>query len=237
MPRAPKNVELVKGINRLSRSAAYHGKGKWKKGKTPVAKKDLTKPTTITKTLKADKNGNTTRQVPVNRIPRYYPTEDTPKPLPNHKKVRPAKLRSGIKPGSVLILLAGRFRGKRVVFLKQLESGLLLVTGPFKINGVPLRRVNQAYVLPTSTHIPLTGEINAKFNDAYFKRPASKEKTQEELLSALKEKPAIEASRVADQKSVDKLVLEAVKKVSYLKAYLNASFSLTKGQYPHELKF
>ena len=62
---------------------------------------------------------------------KYYPADDIvvkkgPTPVRNAPKVR-----ASITPGTVLILLAGRFRGKRVVCLKKLESGLLLVSGKF----------------------------------------------------------------------------------------------------------
>jgi len=34
---------------------------------------------------------------------------------------------------------------------------VLLVTGPFKVNGVPLRRINARYVIATSTTVDLKG--------------------------------------------------------------------------------
>lgn len=92
------------------------------------------------------------------------------------------KYRPSLKPGTVLIILAGRFRGKRVVYLKPLTNGVLLVTGPFKVNGVPLRRVNARYVIATSTSVDLAGVDVAKYDDAYFAREKDAKKTNEQKL-------------------------------------------------------
>jgi hypothetical protein len=54
---------------------------------------------------------------------------------------------------------------------------LLLVrrpAGPYKINGVPLRRLNQAYVIATSTQVDVSKVDVAKIDDAFFVRKAAK---------------------------------------------------------------
>jgi large subunit ribosomal protein L6e len=55
--------------------------------------------------------------------------------------------------------------------LKQIAD-TILVTGPFKINGVPLRRINPAYVVASSTKVDLSAASGLsldKFDETYFK--------------------------------------------------------------------
>ena len=62
-------------------------------------------------------------------------------------------------------------------------------SGPFKINGVPLRRVSQSYVIGTSTKVDISGVSLDKFDDKYFGKVAEKKnkKGEGEFFEAEKE--------------------------------------------------
>ncbi|OAL04164.1 hypothetical protein IQ06DRAFT_215736 [Phaeosphaeriaceae sp. SRC1lsM3a] len=175
---------------------------------------------------------------------KYYPAEDVAVPKKARKSVRPAKPRASLQPGTVVILLAGRFRGKRVVLLKHLPQGVLLVTGPFKVNGVPLRRVNARYVIATSTTVDLKG-IDSKVldkvsEDGYFTKDKAAHKPGEDSFFKQGEKPEKKETskdRIEDQKSVDKALLATIKKEAHLADYLSASFSLRSSDRPHQMVF
>ncbi|KAH6657500.1 ribosomal protein L6e-domain-containing protein [Truncatella angustata] len=192
------------------------------------------------------KFGKSTREVPHHsqKAQKWYPADDESKPKTVRKAIRAWAPRTSLQPGTVLILLAGRFRGKRVVLLKTLDQGVLLVTGPFKINGVPLRRVNSRYVIATSQQVDISGIDSSKVDEIskaeYFVGDKVKDKAGEEAFFKQGEKPQkkeVSSSRAADQKSVDKPLIAAIKKVDFLPSYLASSFSLRKGDKPHEMKW
>ena len=164
-----RSKELVPHVGRLSRSGVFARRALYKGQKKTEKPAAAEEPATKEVTVGGEKNGST-RIVPTKKAPRFYPAEDVRQPKKSRKAPKPTKLRSSITPGTILILLAGRFRGKRVVFLKQLASGLLLVTGPYKANGVPLRRVNQAYVIATATKVDL-GDFQVCFFFTEIKCP------------------------------------------------------------------
>lgn len=170
--------------------------------------------------------------------PKYYSADPVSKPRHSNRRTnKPTKLRRSLKPGQLVILLAGRFKGSRAVFLKQLPSGLLLISGPYKINGVPLRRINQSYVIATSTSIDVSKVDVSDIDDSYFKFEVKKSsKADEEYFSTEKKVVQISQERKDTQARVD-LSIEAAITEPLLKEYLAQKFSLNKGQYPHRMKF
>ncbi|XP_006647437.1 60S ribosomal protein L6-3-like [Oryza brachyantha] len=214
--------KLSQGIKRASRSHTYHRRGLWAiKAKHGGAFPKAEKPAAAAE-------------------PKFYPADDAKPRTPSTRKANPTKLRSTITPGTVLIMLAGRYMGKRVVFLKQLKSGLLLITGPFKVNGVPIRRVNQAYVIATSTKVDISGVKVDKFDDKYFARDkkAKAKKTEGELFETEKEATKnLPDFKKDDQKALDAELIKAIEAVPDLKTYLGARFSLRDGDKPHEMQF
>merc|ERR1711920_12860 len=182
-----------------------------------------------------------TRLVADVRPPTYYPADDIPVKVPSARELASkgiAKLRKTIVPGTVLILLAGRFRGRRVVFLKQLPSGTLLVTGPYSANGVPLRRANQRYCIGTSTKVDLGGADVSSITDEFFarkKKTPPKKGGEASMFATEPEERTISAERKAMQKKVDDAISKKLS--AEMKGYLKTRFSLSSGMFPHTLKF
>jgi len=233
------NYEAAAGIRKFSRSLVFRRKALYRyiaKNQDTLVKKSDEE----AKPIETEKG----------RRPRTYDAQRAK----GKKPIRPVKycskhkrrLRGSIHLGAVLILLAGSHKGKRVVFLKQLASGLLLVTGPFKFNGVPLRRVHQKFVIATRAHVNVCDvEIPSRVDDIYFRR-ASKEqkkdklKKSSDLFAKTKVTYDISAERKEDQKAVDSQVLKSIKgsdDAKMLPGYLSAKFSLFKHDLPHRMQF
>jgi len=236
---------LGNGIYRFSKTRKYHKKALWKFiGKKNEPAKKVPKVLTKEKQIGGEKNGKV-RVVLLRKRRAHYPTTDKVKPRPSKKlfKQHTRTLRSSLTPGTVCIVLAGPHKGKRVVFLKQLHSGLLLVTGPFKINACPIRRIHQRYVIGTETKLDISGvKLPENMNDDYFRRDRKKRAKKEEgdIFAAKKESYKVNDQRKADQKSVDSQIFAAIKKREdrkMLLAYLSSMWGLRSSQYPHRMKF
>merc|ERR1739848_929370 len=241
----PRNYALESGVYRFGKSKTYHKKAVYKFVKKTTPKKAAdTKPTFVEKPVKGDKNGGK-RMVRVKRLRSDVPTYVRPGRGTSKQffSKHARSLRPSLQPGTVAVIIPGAHKGKRVLVLKQLASGLVLITGPMKLNGCPMRRINQQYLLATQTSIDVTGvKVPETINDDYFKR-AEREKVKKDgadIFTVKKEEYKPSEQRKTDQAALDVEILEVIKKhpeASSLKAYLKATFHLSKGQYPHKMAF
>ena len=111
LPAVQMSSTVARGLNKFSGKASGRAQGSFK-------------------TNKITKKSGTAAKKPA----RFYPADDVPFPLRSARVARAAtrgpKTRGSIAPGVVCILLTGQATmGKRVIVLKVLPSGLLVVTG------------------------------------------------------------------------------------------------------------
>jgi len=247
---APRNSMLPGGVMRFSRARMFQVKAVYKKKRFQSKKKQPVRAETMKKKpVGGAKNGGE-RLVKIRREPRAVDAE-RPKRVKKPRNKKPFSqhrrhLRSSLRPGAIVIMLAGRHKGKRAVFLKQLDSGLLLVTGPMTLNSCPMRRINQIYVLATKTRIDISKvKIPEGVNDTYFKRTKRDRrrhgKNEEGNIFAKKtEEYTVSEQRKKDQIEVDRQILDLIrqsKEKKMLFGYLGSTFSLQKNDYPHRMTF
>ena len=92
-----RNTDVSPYIGKLSRSQVYSKKGQYKRERKGVPSAEPTA---------AEKRAS------------YYPADDSvSRPKVSRKSNKPTKLRATITPGTVVILLAGRFRGQSSLIL------------------------------------------------------------------------------------------------------------------------
>ncbi|KAG5494256.1 hypothetical protein GH5_02249 [Leishmania sp. Ghana 2012 LV757] len=163
-------------------------------------------------------------------------------------------LRKSCAPGAIAIILAGRFRGRRAVILKQLpHNGPLVVSGPMKYNGVPIRRIDSRYVIATSTKVDISSVDTSAITPEVFQRPKAEKPAKSEAdfmgdkqkakaekaakkTSKAEKKTVVSDARAQLQKKIDAALIAAIKKDAQGKekaGYLRSVFTVKPGDTPH----
>jgi large subunit ribosomal protein L6e len=115
----------------------------------------------------------------------------------------------------VVVVLEGVFASKRVVFLKSLENHLALCAGPRSINGVPLFKIDERYLFATSTVLSTDVDISVDESSVLI--------TERDVYAM----PA-DAEMSEEEEKIDSALAQAAGKENFLKAYLSASFEISK---------
>eukprot|EP01057_Protomagalhaensia_wolfi_P005849 Protomagalhaensia_wolfi_Nauph_80__5848@NODE_743_length_2043_cov_573_405689_g557_i0_p2_GENE_NODE_743_length_2043_cov_573_405689_g557_i0NODE_743_length_2043_cov_573_405689_g557_i0_p2_ORF_typecomplete_len158_score37_57Ribosomal_L6e/PF01159_19/2e11KOW/PF00467_29/0_00016_NODE_743_length_2043_cov_573_405689_g557_i014641937 len=148
-------------------------------------------------------------------------------------KPKPRKeLYKKLEPGRIVIILDGAYRGRRAVVLKALPSGNVVVAGPHTVNRVPVMRVVQSRVMPTSTKLAIEGLNLDEVKDAIFKKV--------QITPKQGDKPAEMGATEELKKLIQDIETHIVPRIDEdMHDYLKTPFTLnaTSGLKQHELCF
>lgn len=120
--------------------------------------------------------------------------------------------RMDLEPGNIVVVLEGIHAGKRVIFIKQLPDCKAVVTGISSINGVSAFKIDERYLLKVTAKIQLSSELAFDTDSLYESKMNEAEKMEFELTDS--------------EKSAEKLLLNSISKIKYMKTYLAEPFKV-----------
>lgn len=178
------------------------------------------------------------------RLPKPDPRAKRPELKPKNRfrpKDRQTRLRKNMKPGRVCVCLIGPYTSKKVVFLKQLDSGLLMCAC---LNNGAVRRFPQKWLFCTDSivHLDHAGiQKNLKdWSDSSFD-VLKAEKTEadggdDEFFNKDAASKTVPAAFQSQVDGMIKAVTDCVKD-KYMTMYLKARFTLDSDVGPHKACF
>jgi len=177
--------------------------------------------------------------------PKKYPIPNlTPAKTPKYRQL---KLRKSLTPGTIGILLRGNHRAKRVVFIRQVDCGLLLVCNP--LTGCPPRTIDHKYFLATKMKLDVSGiKVPEEMTHTYFHNKKAENRAFQKALKKSSilggDKPVRKAKELTPEKmAINKKLADQV--ADLIKAhpdpifvrYMKALFKLGPRDYPHRMLF
>lgn len=154
----------------------------------------------------------------------FFPDEEMPEYIEKlqSKQVKiERKQRTDLQYGNVVVILEGQFAAKRAIYLGN-EGFNAIVVGPSNLNGVPLMKIDERFLLKTSTILKI-----------------QKVKIEEEIFVSEKSFDVeIKPKEASDlEKSIEAEIMKEVQKEKFMKTYLSSEFDFQGIENLEEMNF
>lgn len=123
---------------------------------------------------------------------------------------KPRIQREDLQCGDLVVILEGGFMGKKAIFVKQADNFTAIIVGIKSVNGVPLVKIDERYLLKLDVSLPLSNLPDIDESSAVESKIGESERMEEES--------------AADE--LENAILAAVQKVKFMKAYIAKPFSV-----------
>lgn len=158
--------------------------------------------------------------------PRLYIPDDTPEFVERYRKTtarKPRTARTDLARGMVVVVLEGVFASRRVIYLGGLGDNLALCVGPKSINNIPLFKIDERYLLATSTVLEI-GNVDVDEKNAVL--------TERDVYTT-----PMSVEMTDSERKLDEELTRAVRNVEFMKTYLCEPFEVDGSRNFYSLKY